>query len=322
MKKSLRFITLILAAVFLISGTMMVVCYAAPDEGGEAIVDAGDQGVDTPPADAGNQSAEAPAVDGQDGNSGQSGEEGQAPVDNQQTPADNSGQTPAENEQTPVDNSSQSANENHSSSDDGQSNYDSSYEGENDYSANNYVEDDEPLFYGDASNYDYNIPESEEGAANSVSSQTTLYNTSGMSEKDAAPNEWSDIVLDEKSVKTGVADFSAIKSNTETKDDGDWILYLGYVLIGLSALGILYFIVATITQRKAAQKAERMERRRSTSPARSEAARMEERERRASGTAKRTSRFADEATGYSRRASSKADTGEVYIPRRAAKKSR
>ena len=96
----------------------------------------------------------------------------------------------------------------------------------------------------------------------------------------------------------------------------------GYVLLGLSALGILYFIVATIVHRKKAKKeAARMERRRSASPARSEAARMEERERRESASARRTSRFADENPGgYSRRASSRADTDEVYIPRRAAKK--
>ena len=128
-------------------------------------------------------------------------------------------------------------------------------------------------------------------------------------------------MLDEKTVKTGVADFSAIKSNTEVQDNGDWILYLGYALLALAALGILYFIIATIAHRSAAKKeAARMERRRGSSPYRSEAARMEQRERREAGSGQRTSRYADENPGYSRRTSSRADTDEVYIPRRATKK--
>ena len=266
MKRSLRFIALILATLFLIAGTMTVVCYAELGDGTS------------------EQTGDGQTGDGQTGG-GQTGDD--------QTGGDQTGG-------------------------DGQNyNY-----GVDNNEPNYYVEDSDPMYYGDASNYDYNANVQQDVPAGAVSSQTTLYNSSGMSAEDAAPNEWSDIVLDEKTVKTGVADFSAIKSNTETKDNGDWILYAGYVLLGLSALGILYFIVATIVHRKKAKKeAARMERRRSASPARSEAARMEERERRESASARRTSRFADENPGgYSRRASSRADTDEVYIPRRAAKK--
>ena len=270
MKRSLRFIALILSALFLIAGAMTVVCYA-------------DEPVDQQPVE---QPAEQPvnSVPAED----------PAPVEEPQN-VDNSG------------------------SNNGYDNGNGS--GYTNEEPNYYVEDSDPMYYGDASNYDYNANVHQDVPAGAVSSQTTLYNSSGMSAEDAAPNEWSDIVLDEKTVNTGVADFSAIKSNTETKDNGDWILYVGYVLLGLSALGILYFIVATIVHRKKAKKeAARMERRRSSSPARSEAARMEERERRESASARRTSRFADENPGYSRRASSRADTDEVYIPRRAAKK--
>lgn len=283
MKRSLRFIALILSALFLIAGAMTVVCYA--DEPVEQPVEQpAEQPVNSVPAE-----DPAPVVDPEPVNDPVPAEEPQN-VDN------NSG----------VDNGYDNGNG-------------SGYTNEE---PNYYVEDSDPMYYGDASNYDYNANVHQDVPAGAVSSQTTLYNSSGMSAEDAAPNEWSDIVLDEKTVKTGVADFSAIKSNTETKDNGDWILYVGYVLLGLSALGILYFIVATIVHRKKAKKeAARMERRRSSSPARSEAARMEERERRESASARRTSRFADENPGgYSRRASSRADTDEVYIPRRAAKK--
>lgn len=283
MKRSLRFIALILSALFLIAGAMTVVCYA--DEPVEPPVEQPvEQPVNSVPAE-----DLPPAADSEPAND---------PV-------------PAEEPQN-VDNNSGVDNGYDNSNGSGYTNEEPNY----------YVEDSDPMYYGDASNYDYNANVHQDVPAGAVSSQTTLYNSSGMSAEDAAPNEWSDIVLDEKTVKTGVADFSAIKSNTETKDNGDWILYVGYVLLGLSALGILYFIVATIVHRKKAKKeAARMERRRSASPARSEAARMEERERRESASARRTSRFADENPGgYSRRASSRADTDEVYIPRRAAKK--
>ena len=285
MKRSLRFIALILSALFLIAGAMTVVCYADDEPVNQQPVD--QQPVDQQPVDPVPAVDPAPAADPEPAND-------PAPVEEPQN-VDNSGSNNG------YDNSNGS----------GYTNEEPNY----------YVEDSDPMYYGDASNYDYNANVHQDVPAGAVSSQTTLYNSSGMSAEDAAPNEWSDIVLDEKTVKTGVADFSAIKSNTETKDNGDWILYVGYVLLGLSALGILYFIVATIVHRKKAKKeAARMERRRSASPARSEAARMEERERRESAPARRTSRFADENPGYSRRASSRADTDEVYIPRRAAKK--
>ena len=115
----------------------------------------------------------------------------------------------------------------------------------------------------------------------------------------------------------------AIKENTKVEDNGYWILYVGYALLGLSVIGILYFIIATIAHRSAVKKAERLERRRSSSAYRSSAARMEERERydeyEEEAPRRRTSRFADDDEGYSRR-SSRSDTGEVYVPRRAAKR--
>ena len=307
MKKSLRFISILIAAVFLISGAMMVVTHADEnEEGGNAgVVD--EQG--------GNEQGGNEQGGNEQGGNEQGGNEQGG---NEQGGNEQGGNEQGGNEQGGNEQGADHGGSGEQSGDSDQGSNDSGNEGN--YSVDY---DPEPMYYGEASNYDYNMSDSPEATAGSVSSHTTLYNTSGMSAADAAPNEWSDIVLDEKTVKTGVADFSAIKSNTETQDNGDWILYLGYVLIGLSALGIIYFIIATVTHRKAMQKAERLERRRASSPARSEAARMEARERRASGApSRRTSRFADEAPNYSRRASSKADTGEVYVPRRVAKKTR
>lgn len=309
MKKTLKFISLILAFIFLLSGTMMIVCYAeneapAPDAGagagdaGAGDAGAGDAGAGAGDAGAGDAGAgDAGAGDAGSGGSGGSGDAGSN---------DNSGY------------------------DSGQSNDYSGYNNEDNNNNNYQVEDSDQLFYGDASNYDYNVSaENNENAAGSVSSNTKLYNSSGMSAADAAPNEWSDITLDEKTVKTGVTNFSSIKSNTETEDNGYLILYIGYALLGLAALGILYFIIATIAHRNAVRKAERLEQRRrnSSTASHSAAARMEERERRESASAsysKRTSRFADEDdySYASRRGSSRSDTDEVYVPRRVATKKR
>ncbi len=306
MKKSLRFISLLIAIVFLISGAVMVVCHAEP-EGGDQSQQGGSQ------QQGGDQSGQQQGGD-QSGQQ-QGGDQGQQGGDQSQQGGDQS--------QQGGDQSQQGGNEGYEN----QNNYDSGNDNNsyNDYSNNNAgtVENQEPVYYGDASQSGHMNVESNEQAAGSVSSN--LYNTSGMSAEDAKPNEWSDITLDEKTVKTGVTDFSSIKDNTQEEDNGQWILYLGYILLGLSVAGILYFIIATIAHRNAVKKAERLEQRRRPS-SRSAAPRVDERDYRdydyeEESHRRRTSRYADEDEGYSRRrGSSRADTDEVYVPRRAAKR--
>ena len=303
MKKSLRFISLLIAVVFLISGAVMVVCHAEP-EGGDQSQQGGSQ------QQGGDQGGQQ-----QGGDQGQQGgDQGQQGGDQGQQGGDQSGQQGG-------DQSGQQGNDGYEN----QNNYESGNDNNNynDYSNNNAgtVENQDPVYYGDASQSGRMNVESNEQAAGSVSSN--LYNTSGMSAEDAKPNEWSDITLDEKTVKTGVTDFSSIKENTQEEDNGQWILYLGYALLGLSVAGILYFIIATIAHRNAVKKAERLEQRRRPST-RSAASRREERDYRDyedEAPRRRTSRYADEDEGYSRRrGSSRADTDEVYVPRRAAKR--
>ena len=305
MKKSLRFISLLIAAVFLISGAVMVVCHAEPavdqqqgDQGGSQ---QGDQGGSQQVDQGGSQQVDQGGSQQVDQGSGQSSGGDQS-----------SGQS--------------SGGDQGGYSYDYDSGYTSDYDSGaySDYSGNvGSVEDNAPITYGNSSN-NY-VVDSTESAAGSVSS--SLYNSSGMSAEDAKPNEWSDITLDEKTVQTGVTDFSSIKENTKEEDNGNWILYLGYILLGLSGLGILYFIIATIAHRNAVKKAERLENRRrnSSSPSHSAAARMEERERldeyEDEAPRRRRSRYADEDDDLGRsRRGSRSDTGEVYVPRRAAKR--
>lgn len=302
MKKSLRYISLILAAVFLIAGCATVafaeegeVVVAEPDNQNQGNANQGNQ--EQPAPEQGNQEPVTPDPGAGTGTG--------ADTDNSGTGTDtNTGTGTDSNAGGTVDYN----NNNNSYSDNSQQTYDNSQnygnyaDVSNGNNSNNYVYSDE--------------------TAGSVSKNNTLYSSSGISAADAAPNAWSDIKLDEKTVKTGVADFSSIKTNTETADNGQWILYLGYLLLGLSVLGILYFIIASIAQRNAYKNAAVRESRAAYSAApRSQAARMNERDRRESASRaasqRSINRYNDEIKAYNRRVSSKADTGEVYVPRRA-----
>ena len=41
-----------------------------------------------------------------------------------------------------------------------------------------------------------------------------------------------------------------IKNNKSAGDNGYWMLYVGCLLIGLSVIGIIYFIAATVSDKK------------------------------------------------------------------------
>lgn len=270
MKKSMKFISLLLAVVFLIAGTVMI---ASADEetGGDTPIDTPVDPNPTPDPDP-------------------------TPVDPDPTPVDPD-PTPVDPDPTPVDpNPTPDPDPNPDYTGggtvDGGSTYTPSY-------------NDDPVFFGDASQYDYNTGNSE-ASAGSVKQQTNLYNTSGLSDSEVAPNKWSEITLDEKttSVPNANASFASIKNNTGREDDSQWILFLGYALIALAVLGILYFIIATVTARSANKKRMQAQAERAYAPAPEE-------------SVKRTS-HAQNAPRH--RASAKADTGEIYVPRRSRAK--
>ena len=180
-----------------------------------------------------------------------------------------------------------------------------------------FNDDEDPLWYGDPADYSYNYDSNSNNAsAGSVSDSTKLFDTSGSSKVDTTPNKWTNITLDEKTAKSSAGSFSAIKSNTDKNDNGQWILYLGYALVILSLLGILYFIVATISARK--QNAREI--RHNSGAGSSEAyTKLDKPEPQKSKNDSRRSagHYADGYEGYSSRKASKADTGEIYVPRRA-----
>lgn len=116
------------------------------------------------------------------------------------------------------------------------------------YNNGGYVTSDNYYYFDDeqaAKSGDPNISKVEEKNA-------SLYEVSDVNDAVLKENQWSDIQLDQKKTvtTTGTQNFSSIKENTDKDDNSQWILYIGIVLIGLSALGILYFVVATSVYRK------------------------------------------------------------------------
>lgn len=178
--------------------------------------------------------------------------------------------------------------------------------------------------YGDYGNYGDNGSSS--GDAGSVADANALVDTSLIHDVDTTPSKWSDISIDPDSVKGGDSNlsFASIKTDDrlDPNDNGQWILWLGYALITLSVLGVLYFIVSTLNARKIAERE-----RRHNGTNRTEAT--------PAASASSASRTADEqpvsrsapsrAGGHhadgrkSSRRASKEDTAEVYIPRRVSK---
>lgn len=104
--------------------------------------------------------------------------------------------------------------------------------------------------------YDENqMANSLDNTAGNVSDYTNLYNTSNINENELKSNKWSNIELNISDENVdGAIDFSAIKTNKDDADDGHIYLYVGIVLIGLSIIGILYFIIATTTYKKKLKK--------------------------------------------------------------------
>ena len=151
---------------------------------------------------------------------------------------------------------------------------------------------------------------------NKVEEKAELYKTSDLDDSVLKENEWSDIKLDTQKTVTPAKSFNAIKENTEKDDNSQWILYIGIVLIGLSALGILYFVVATSVYKKKLDELQNREirnnaRRHNTYYDPSEFSDIEDLSNRVNNSHKYS-------TNSRRRA--RQDTAEVYLPRRYARK--
>ena len=169
-----------------------------------------------------------------------------------------------------------------------------------------------------------------EDYAGNVSDYTSLYDTSDFNKEGLKESKWDDITIDTtKTSNADAMDFSAIKDNKSTNDDGEWILYTGYILIGLSIIGIMYYIIATATYKKklkalaSRESARGRSNRSSQSRSRNDYGDSDDfptqrdyNQRYHSSSSSRTNRtrrYASDNTSYSERKRRKADTAEIRL---------
>ncbi len=326
MKRSLRYVTLILAAVFLIAGTTLI---ASADQGAggnqNTIEDGGenvnpdggeivDPGID-PGVDPGNDSGNSGNSGNDSGNSGNSGNNGNSGNSgNNEIISDGSNDNAADNGNNYNENNNADNNNDSGYNDSGYDNNQSYDSNDNSDSSQNLYVDDSPLYYGDAQNYDYNSSSDNDRNAGKI--DATLYDAKV--DKSIKAQKWENLDVPgsgDVKLNSGSADgdvsFASMKANNKIGDDMGYIPYIGVVLVALAVLGILYFIVATITQRKNKQTAGAYADDQIDAPAKSD-------KNSKSGKSGRTIRYADDYDdGYSAtRKGSKADTGEIHLPRR------
>lgn len=183
----------------------------------------------------------------------------------------------------------------------------SSYDGESSYSSDVYSSTTESESYDYTSSYtsyyyedveDYYVEDTPENLASEISDDN-LYQPNLNDDRDFEEEEWDKIVLNVDSNKNGGGgSFSKIKNNNTKGDNGQWLLYVGFSLIGLSVIGIIYFIAATVSDKK----------------------KNDKNNRRGGGSNGRSSskRYASEPSRRSSRA--KSDTAEIYLPRKGSQR--
>ena len=197
------------------------------------------------------------------------------------------------------------------------------YDNNNNYYENS-VENNNDYYYYDEDSMASQLS-GDDRKAGSVSDKTNLYDTPDVNDSELKSNEWNEIVLSEKDAAAGADDFSSIKDNKSKNDNGGWILYTGIILIVLSICGIIYFIVATYKSKKLSKlppdrrPAQRAPGRNIESGYNRTAERPSQRSGRTGSYQRERHRYNDGYDNYSKK-SSKADTQEIYIPRRYAKK--
>lgn len=91
-----------------------------------------------------------------------------------------------------------------------------------------------------------------ENVVSSIENNVDMYKPRNDDDNDYKEEKWNKIVLnvDNNNKNGGSGSFSKIKDNTSKGDNGQWVLVVGIILIALSFIGIAYFIIATLHDKK------------------------------------------------------------------------
>lgn len=193
---------------------------------------------------------------------------------------------------------------------------------------NNYsVEDDNDDYYNYVEdNYQEDV--NSQNYAADPQPQAELFDAREISSAEMAANKWSNIEIPQQDNSKNNVDFTTIQKDTSAADNGQWILWTGFILMGASLLGIMYFIISTVTYRKKLNNLNRRQKRNNETRTRSshdnryeDAPREAYNQRqRISSPARNNRRYAtDTKLSYADKKRLKADTAEIYIPKRLAK---
>lgn len=121
-----------------------------------------------------------------------------------------------------------------------------------------YTEDNTSEDYVSDYSYDEYVPDFEDdeydfGEVQEVS-EAELYDVDKkIDDSELSAGDWESIAksLQNASNSGGGSDFSAIKNNTSTEDNGLWMLITGALLIILAIVGITYVIISSMNAKKA-----------------------------------------------------------------------
>ncbi|MBQ8859989.1 MAG: hypothetical protein IJ015_01465 [Ruminococcus sp.] len=187
--------------------------------------------------------------------------------------------------------------------------------GEQESSDDNYYNDDDGddfYFYDEDE-----MVNSIENSAGSVKENTDLYDTSDLNKSELKETKWDNITLDTSKKDAEALDFSAIKDNTKSDDDSTWIIYTGFILIGLSIIGIMYFIIATSTYKKKLNKLNQRQAHHNSNRARDDYGDYSNYPTQSDYNRRynQKKRYASDGMGYAeRKRMSKANTAEIDLP--------
>lgn len=230
MTKHSRLIAAILTLLFVLSACTALTVYAEPDGGSDSPgISSGDgqQGGNDGGSDSGN-----------DGGS-DSGNDHQQGDDSYNDGGNSGGNSYDDDDDDDSGYNNQNQNNRNSYSD-----YDEEYDYEGERSSTGEI-----LYVGGDQTY---VP-----PATIPSTTAALYDTSKVKvdESTLTKSDWADIkqkltasANTDNNPDTG--DFAFIQKNTSVEDNGHWMLYLGFALIGLGVIGIIFLIIKASERRK------------------------------------------------------------------------
>ncbi len=109
-----------------------------------------------------------------------------------------------------------------------------------------------PVYTYDDEGNEYYTDYDPELEVSSIAGHVEMYEVPKKNNKDLKESNWSEITLNAAGSTGGNGDFSQIKSNNGSGDNGHWILFAGFSLIVCSIIGIGYVVISSVKNKSVA----------------------------------------------------------------------